>query len=423
MMLHSIRNIKNLKGKTVLLRVDFNVPVMKGRVDATEDFRLVRVVPTIQFLLKGGARVILLSHRGRPEGRVREDLRLTPVAERLRQLLNKELGIRNYGNHGGHDSLFMIHNSKTREELQSLFPAYTIAPGVTMLENLRFDPREEANDADFAKALASMGDIYVNDAFAVSHRKNASVHAITKYLPSYAGLLMEEELQHLSSIFRKPKRPLVVILGGAKISTKIGLVQKFLHHADFVLLGGGLANTLFKFQGHAVGKSLVEDSMMDTLRTLKKISHLVIPTDVAVAVSLKGKKRITAVDGIRKNEAIFDIGPKTVDLFSSLIAKAGMIVWNGPLGYFEEKKFAKSTFDVLGAVLKNKKAKTIIGGGETVTAFRQFQHDSRLPRANASALARGSTIHDSRLFLSTGGGAMLEYMEQGTLPSIEPLLR
>ena len=299
-----------------------------------------------------------------------------------------------------------------------------------MLENLRFDPREEANDPQFAKALASLGDIYVNDAFAVSHRKNASVHAITKYLPSYAGLLMEEEVRHLSSIFHKPKRPLVVVLGGAKISTKIGLIEKFLPHADHVLLGGALANTLLKMCGHEVGKSFVENPAFFPLtpprlpllkgrntvgfirggeRGLLVDPRLAIPVDVIVATSAKGQKRISAIDNIRKHEAIFDIGPKTVALFSSLVAKAGMIVWNGPLGLFEEKKFAKSTFDVLAAVLRNKKAKTIIGGGETITAYRQFCHMSHVK------------CHMSKAFLSTGGGAMLEYLEQGTLPGITPL--
>lgn len=412
MELRSIREVKNLKGKTVLLRADFNVPVTNGRVDANEDFRLQRVVPTIQFLLKRGARVILLSHRGRPEGEIVASLRLQPIAERLRVLVrarkNQESRIMNSGNNIL-DSLFMIRDSKTRRELQSLFPAYTIAPNVMMLENLRFDPREEANDVKFAKMLASLGEIYVNDAFAVSHRKNASVYAITKYLPSYAGLLMEEEVSALSAIWEHPLRPLVVILGGAKISTKIGLIQKFLAHADSVLLGGGLANTLFKFQGHAVGKSLVEDAIEDTLRALRDTSRLVIPVDVALAETAKGRKRIAAVDRIRRNEAIFDIGPKTVDLFCSLVAKARMIVWNGPLGYFEEKKFAKSTFDVLAVVLQNTKARTIIGGGETVTAYRQFLN------------AKPYTLNAKNVFLSTGGGAMLEYLEQGTLPCIEVL--
>lgn len=387
----------------MLLRADFNVPVTAGRVDATEDFRLVRVLPTIKFLLAKEARVILLSHRGRPEGKVREDLRLAPVAKRLRQLLKSNAPS------FFHNSL-LLPLSLRGSERGLLSDAYEIFPNrVWMLENLRFDPREEANDPKFAKALASLGDLYVNDAFAVSHRKNASVHAITKYLPSYAGLLMEEEVSALSAIWEHPRRPLVVILGGAKISTKMELIQKFIAHADSVLLGGGLANTLFKFHGHAVGKSLVEDSMMDTLRALRNTSRLVIPVDVALAVSAKGRKRIAAVDRIRRNEAIFDIGPKTVDLFSSLLAKARMIVWNGPLGYFEEKKFAKSTFDVLRAVLQNTRAKIIIGGGETVTAYRQFCQRSNV---------KGQMSH---AFLSTGGGAMLEYLEKGTLPCIEVL--
>ncbi len=405
MMLRSIRKLKNLKGKTVLLRADFNVPVTNGRVDASEDFRLERVVPTIKFLLRRGARVIILSHRGRPEGKVREDLRLAPVAKRLRKLLVKSRKSKVENQNIFQNSAFKI--------LGALFPAYAIVPRVTMLENLRFDSREEANDAKFAKTLASLGDIYVNDAFAVSHRKNASVHAITKYLSSYAGLLMEEELHHLSSIFQKPLRPLVVILGGAKISTKIGLIEKFLPHADHVLLGGALANTLLKAQGYQVGKSLVENPTSPTIRGgwegLLTNPRLNIPIDIVVAKSVKGKTRIAAAADVRTHESIFDIGPKTVDLFSSLATKACMIVWNGPLGLFEEKKFAKSTFDVLAAVLKNTKAKTIIGGGETVTAYRQWCQVS------------GVRCQVSNVFLSTGGGAMLEYLEQGTLPCIKVL--
>lgn len=398
MKLRSIRSVKNLKGKTVLLRADFNVPVTNGHVDAAESFRLERVLPTIQLLLKRGARVIILSHRGRPDGKVREDLRLEPVAKRLRQLLKSSRASKPplappfQGGEGG---------------------GYTILPNrVTMLENLRFDPREEANDTTFAKALASFGDIYVNDAFAVSHRKNASVHAITKYLPSYAGLLMEEEVTSLSSIWEKPSRPLAVVLGGAKISTKIGLIEKFLPHADHVLLGGALANTLLRAQGYQVGKSLVEETMLAVLRKLDMTNpRLNIPVDITVAKSVKGKTRIAAAADVRAHESIFDIGPDTVKLFSSALTHARMIVWNGPLGYFEEKKFAKSTFAVLRAAVQNTHAKIIIGGGETVTAYRQYLRTTnyQLPTTN--------------VFLSTGGGAMLEYLEKGALPSIEPLLR
>ncbi len=399
MRLRSIRQVKNLKGKTVLLRADFNVPVTNERVDATESFRLERAVPTIELLLKRGARVIILSHRGRPEGEIHDDLRLAPIATRLQELLHiEQSNIEEFG-------------VKFHPSLARLFPFYTIvADKVWMLENLRFDPREEANDATFAKVLASFGDIYVNDAFAVSHRKNASVHAITKYLPSYAGLLMEEEVTSLSSIWEKPSRPLAVVLGGAKISTKIGLIEKFLPHADHVLLGGALANTLLRAQGYQVGKSLVEEKMLSVLQKLDMTNpHLSIPVDIVVARLLKGKTRIAAAADVHAHESIFDIGPDTVKLFSSALGQARMIVWNGPLGYFEEKKFAKSTFNVLRAALQNTHAKIIIGGGETVTAFRQYLETNNY------------TLQTKNVFLSTGGGAMLEYLEKGTLPCIKPL--
>ncbi len=394
MQLRSVKKIKQLKNQTVLLRVDYNVSLGKnGKVDPWEEHRIDATLPTIEYLLKRGARVVLMTHLGRPEGKVVEKLRLKPVAKRLRKLLNKELGIRNQG-FKNHNSSFIIHDSKTRKDLHAVFSGYEIVPHcIFLLENLRFDAREERDDPKFSKALASLGNVYVNDAFAVSHRKNASVHAITKYLPSYAGLLMEKEVEALAHIIKTPRRPLVVVMGGAKVSSKIGLIKKFVRHADAVLLGGGISNTFFAALGQNIGKSLFEPHMIREARAL-----------------LRSKKIFLPIDVVRANGQILDVGPETRKLYAGIIVHARSIVWNGPLGLIEQKKFSHGTEAIIEAVIKNKSAHTVIGGGETITAYQQYvsRFTFHVPR--------------SHVFLSTGGGAMLEFLEKGTLPGIQPLI-
>ena len=263
----------------------------------------------------------------------------------------------------------------------------TASGSIFLLENLRFLPGEEKNDEKFAKQLASLGDLYINDAFAVSHRANASVEAITKFLPSYAGLLMEKEIENLNKAIKKPKKPFVIILGGAKISDKLGIIKNFKQKADKFLIGGGIANTFLVAEGLPIGNSIFEEKMVPEAKKLLKLPKIILPVDYAI-----------------ENKKILDIGPQTVENYASIIKKAKTIIWNGPMGYFENPKFAKASKAIAEAVIKSK-AFVVIGGGETTAII----HNSKF------------IIHNSKLFISTGGGAMLEYLAGKKLPGIEAL--
>lgn len=364
-----------LKGKTVLLRVDFNVEIVRGKI--ADDYRIRASLPTIQWLLQRGAKPILLSHLARPR---RKDAKysLRPVARYLSELLGRRV------------ILF--------EEWDDLAPFWRILPDRTigMLENLRFWPGEEKNDAGFARRLAQLGDLYVNDAFAVSHRKNASVVAITKYLPSYAGMLLWREIEMLERIRTIRRRPFVAILGGKKLSDKLPLIRAFIKKADAILTGGGVANTFLLAKGVDVGQSIVERQFVPVARRmLSGTPVLHVPSDWKIG----------------KGKAIFDIGPRTVRDYRRVIAGARMILWNGPMGVFEDSKFAKGSWAIARAIAKNTRAFSVVGGGETIACVRQaIPHYELL-------------TSQKRLFLSTGGGAMLEYLAGKKLPGIEALKR
>lgn len=363
-----LRQLKpnQLKNKTCLLRVDLNIE--SPEKDA---FRLQAVLPTIKFLTKNGAKVVILSHRGRPQGR-ESRLSLKPFAKILSRLLGKEV--------------------RFADRIKS-FPAGDIV----LLENLRFFPEEEKNDRQFAKKLASLGDIFVNDAFAVSHRANASVEAVTEFLPSYAGLLLEKEIENLDAVMKRFKKPLVIILGGAKVSDKIGLINNFLGKADCFLIGGAMANTFFALQGLPVGDSFYEKIKLDG-----KITREI------------GEKIILPVDAVIYKRKILDIGRETAKEYGDIVKKAATIIWNGPMGMFEDKKFAKGTEKITTAVFKNRKAGVVIGGGETVASLNKIDLRFKIPAYPAGR-------QDSRIFISTGGGAMLEYLAGKKLPGIEAL--
>jgi len=337
-------NPKNLRG-TALLRLDFNTE---------DDWRMEAALPTIKFLLKYANEVIVLSHKGRPDG-FDKKLSLEKDAMRLSKMLGKK------------------YNKK-----------------VIVLENLRFMKGEKKNDPHFAEKLASLGDYYVNDAFAVSHRTNASVVAITKFLPSYAGLLMEKEIEQLSGIMKKPKKPFIVILGGAKIGDKLGIVSHFKNKADFFLIGGAPANTLVHLRGVDIGKSMREKKLSSAIRSFVNSKKIVLPVDFR-----------------REKGKILDIGPHSEREFKKYIAKARSIIWNGPMGVFEKKKFSYGTKAVARAIFANHKAKIVIGGGETVASLKLLKAKSLKLKAN--------------IFISTGGGAMLEFLAGKKLPGIEVL--
>jgi len=390
MKIRTIKKIKRLKGKKVLLRVDFNVPLTAdGRVGKSEDYRIVKTLPTISYLAKRGAKIIIMAHLGRPDGKVVEKLRLDPIAKRLSQLLKKKIR-----------KSRQIIGPETKRLIKQLGDGE-----ILMLENIRFDKREEAADKGFAGQLAALGDLYVNDAFAVNHRDQASVSIIQQFLPSYAGLLLEQEILHLDKVLKNPRHPLVVIIGGAKISTKIKLIRSFLPLADKLILGGALANSVLKVMGVSIGKSKVEESMFGEIKKIKLTENkLIVPVDALIANNYQSPKgRIDAVGDVKNNEVILDIGPDTVKLYKKIINSAKMVLWNGPMGLIETPYFAKGTREVI-KILAKLKAETIVGGGETVEIIRKMK------------------LENSFDFISTGGGAMLEYLEGKKLPGLKKLI-
>lgn len=391
MNIKSIKQVKNLKGKKVMLRVDFNVPLTKDlKVGESEDYRIVKSLPTIKFLIKEGAKIIIMAHLGRPDGKAVDSLRLDPVAIRLSQLLKKDIFKSDE-----------IYGADVKKHIAGMENG-----DILMLENIRFDGREEKADKSFAKILAGMGEIYVNDAFAVDHREQSSVSVIQDYLPSYAGFLLEDEIVNLSKAIKNPAKPLVVIIGGAKISTKIKVIKNFLPVANKILLGGALANTVLVAKGVSVGKSLVEEEMLTDVKKLKLTDNkVVVPVDGYMAKSFKSVKgRLDALADVKKEEVILDIGPDSVKLYEEIISSAKTIVWNGPMGLIETPFFAKGTMALIKLLAKSK-AETIIGGGETVQMIRKMKLDNKFD------------------FISTGGGAMLEFLEGKKLPGLKKLIK
>ncbi len=385
------KTVKDLdvKGKKVLVRVDFNVP-LDDQQNITDDRRIVSALPTIRYLLNHGAAVILMSHLGRPKGQVQPEYSLGPVATRLSELLTQPVR--------------MVPDC-VGPDVQAAVAAMN--PGdVVLLENLRFHNEETKNEPEFARQLASLADLYVNDAFGTAHRAHASTEGVTHYLPAAAGFLMEKELDFLGKAVESPEHPFVAILGGAKISDKIGVIDNLLGKVDKLIIGGGMANTFLKAQGYAVADSLVEDDSLDSARTLLKQGQnkLILPVDVVVADGFANdaQKQVVKIDAVPAGWRILDIGPDTVKLFSDLLTTAKTVVWNGPMGVFEFPEFAKGTF-ALAHTLANIQAVTIIGGGDSAAAIEQ------------------AGLADRITHISTGGGASLEFLEGKTLPGVAAL--
>ncbi len=384
----TIRDI-DFKKKKVFVRVDFNVPLKDGVV--TDDTRIRAALPTIQYLLEHGAALLLASHLGRPKGGPDPKYSLKPAAERLSQLLGKPV------------KLVPDCVGTVAEEAAAVITAGE----VYVLENVRFHPEEEKNDSTFAKRLSVLADVYVNDAFGSAHRAHASTEGIAHHLPAVAGLLMEKEIEYLGGAVDNPKHPYVAILGGAKISDKIGVIDNLLAKADKVLIGGGMANTFLKAQGLEMGDSLVEESSLDTAKyTLAKAGgKLLLPVDAVIANAFDANAEMKTIDvaaGVPAGWRILDIGPKTVAAYAEALKGSALVVWNGPMGVFEFPRFAAGTNQVAQAVAASG-ATTVVGGGDSVAAIEQ------------------AGLADKITHISTGGGASLEMLEGRVLPGLAAL--
>jgi phosphoglycerate kinase len=389
----TVRDI-DVSNKRVLVRADFNVPLDGETGAITDDSRIQATLPTINYLIDRGARVILCSHLGRPKGKVVEKLRLTIVAQRLSQILGRSVEV-------APDSIG-AEVEKAVAKLKS--------GDVLLLENIRFHPEEEANDASFARNLARLADIYVNDAFGASHRAHASVVGVANYLPAVAGLLVEKEIKVLGSILSNPRHPFAELAGGAKVSDKLSVLENTLGKVDCLLIGGGMAATFLKAKSYQVGTSLVENDKIELAAKLMKKEarrgvRLMLPVDVVVAaeVSAESEAKIVPVGEIPPDWRIVDIGPQTISNFSEELRQCKTIFWNGPMGVYEITRFAQGT-QAMARLLAGLKATTIIGGGSTAEAVTEMK------------------LADKMTFISTGGGASLRFLSGETLPGVEVIL-
>jgi len=389
MKVRSIRKA-NITGKRVLVRVDFNVPIENGKV--TDDTRIRETLPTIKYLLQKKAIVILMSHLGRPDGKITEQLRLDPIAKKLNSLLKKPV-----------KKLDDCIGPKVEKAVSTMKPGE-----IVLLENTRFHKQEEKCDDKFSAQLATLGDIFVIDAFGTAHRAHASTFGVAKYLPAYAGFLMEKEITVLGKLMEKVKKPLTLVIGGAKIDTKIGLIRSFINKADHFIIGGGLANTFLAAQGFNVGKSLYEKDKLELaqeimLETESMKENFVLPKDVVVADEISDKATTVTlpVEDVEGNMIILDVGKKSLITFSKILQKSKTIIWNGPLGLFEKKPFAHGTRTIARTIASLKGVQTILGGGDTVDAINHF------------GISEKRFTH-----VSTGGGAMLEFLEGKILPGV-----
>lgn len=371
----SITAIRNLPGKRALVRVDFNVPLKNGRV--LDDFKIQRSLPTIKYLLRHGARVLLVSHLGRPKSADKK-LTLRPVARHLQKFLVTKVGF-----------------EKGKES-------------VVLLENIRFHAGEESNDKKFAKKLAGLADLFVLDGFAVTHRDSASVSGVAKFLPAYAGLLLEEEIKGLNRALVSPRRPLIAVIGGAKMDTKIPVIKNLLRKADKILLGGGVVNTCLWANGLPVGGSLIDKDFKNIARALARHKKILMPADVIVGKADGRRARAVKIDkkfSVKADEAIFDIGPLTIKLYDRYLRQANTLIWNGAMGKFEQRPYQYGTYAIarIFAARARGRAFGIVGGGETVEVMRKLK------------------LTDDIDLVSTGGGAMLEYLSGKKLPGVKAL--
>ena len=391
MVLNTIREA-DLSNKRVLIRVDFNVPLKEGKV--TDATRIVAALPTINYILsQPGTSLVVMSHFGRPKGKKNPDFSMIPVGKKFEELLGRPVKVASD-----------VIGEEVRKEIEALKPGE-----VLLLENCRFYPDEEENNPEFAKELASFGDVYVNDAFGTAHRAHASTEGVAHYLPAYAGFLIEKEVKFMAPLLENPEKPFVAIIGGSKVSSKISVLESLVKTCDAIVIGGGMAYTFLKVQGHQIGKSLVEDDYLDTAKNFlaaaeKKGVKVILPVDHVCAAAFDENAEPVSVDGIDIPADLMgmDIGPKTTAAIVAELADAKSVVWNGPMGVFEFANFAKGT-EAVAKALAASKATTVVGGGDSVAAINKFG------------------LADKISHVSTGGGASLEFLEGKVLPGIKAL--
>ncbi len=390
--MRSVSELTNLRGKKIILRLDLNVPLKNGEIIDTT--RIDKVLPTIEFLLKQNSKIIILSHIGRPKGKIIEDLSLKPIQKDIEKKLNEKINLIKKNIYEIKNDIIDNFNEK-----------------ILLIENIRYYPEEEKNDPNFAKHLASLGDIYVNDAFSCSHRAHTSVCEISKFLPSFSGLQLDLEISALKKITSDITKPVTCIIGGSKISTKINIIQNLISKFDNIVIVGAMANNLIEHKGYNIGKSLKEENVYSIVNEILKYSkekncNIILPEDVVVSNDLNGEPKIKELNQIKLDEMILDIGPKTVKSICKIIDNTNTILWNGPAGYFENPNFANGSTEIAKKIIeKNKENKiySVVGGGDTVSlinslnAFKNFN------------------------FVSTAGGAFLEYLEGKELPGITAL--
>ena len=389
----SIKNCENLNQKKVLLRLDLNVPLNNGTI--TDETRINKILPIVKFLLDSNSQVIIISHVGRPKGKVNKDLSLKPICENLEKKINKKIKI--------------ITNNIFELSKENLFSGHNNQ--IISLENIRFYAEEETNDASFAKHLAGLADLFVNDAFSCSHRAHASVSKITQFLPSFAGLQLETEINALKKVTTEIKKPISCIIGGSKISTKIGVIKNLIPKFDNIIIVGGMANNIISYKGNKIGKSIKEQNCENIIKEIFETSKkypckITYPSDVLVGKNMSDKSEIKGLDNIKDDELILDIGPKTINEIKNIIESSKTVLWNGPAGYFENPNFANGSHEIAKTIIKKNKDGSIysvVGGGDTVSLINKI---SDIKNFN---------------FVSTAGGAFLEYLEGKELPGIKAL--
>ena len=391
--MRSIINEKNLKKKKILLRLDLNVPLKNGKISDTT--RIDKILPTLNFLIQQKTTIIIISHVGRPKGKIVKDLSLKPVGDELKKKLNVDVKLIT-------ENIYEIKNKDFFEKF---------VEEILILENIRFYEEEEKNDGKFAKHLASLGDIYVNDAFSCSHRSHASIQQISKYLPSFSGLQLDLEVAALNKITTEITKPVTCIIGGSKISSKIDIIKNLIPKFDNIIIVGGMANNFIEYFGNNIGKSIKEKNCNQIIEEIlllskKKECKIIFPRDVLVSKNLNGFPKNKDIDQILPDEMILDIGPKTINKIINIIDKSKTILWNGPAGYFENPNFAEGSIKIAKKIIENNKLNkifSVVGGGDTVSLLNKLK-----------------VIHKFN-FVSTAGGAFLEYLEGKKLPGITAL--